>query len=85
MVEEIRAHEVLVRPALSSSRPPKVHFKSEVEGTQLKLGQKVNHAKFGEGVILAYEGTGHRRGQVAFDGQGIKWLMAAMAKLEPKE
>ena len=86
LVEEIRAHEVLVRPALSSSRPPKVHFKSEVEGTQLKLGQKVNHAKFGEGVILAYEGTGPQaRVQVAFAGQGIKWLMAAMAKLEPKE
>ena len=86
LVEEIRAHEVLVRPALSSSRSPKVHFNSEVEGTQLKLGQKVNHAKFGEGVILAYEGTGPQaRVQVAFDGQGIKWLMAAMAKLEPKE
>jgi DNA helicase-2/ATP-dependent DNA helicase PcrA len=86
LVEEIRAHEVLVRPALSTSRPPKVRFKTEVEGTQLKLGQKVNHAKFGEGVILAYEGTGPQaRVQVAFDGQGIKWLMAAMAKLEPKE
>ena len=46
----------------SVQQASKVHFKSEVEGTQLKLGQKVNHAKFGEGVILAYEGTGPQAG-----------------------
>jgi len=48
-----------------------------------KLGQRVRHAKFGEGTIVNLEGSGeHSRLQVAFQGQGIKWLVAAYAKLE---
>ncbi|MFJ5454548.1 DNA helicase II [Pectobacterium jejuense] len=48
-----------------------------------KLGQRVLHAKFGEGTIVNLEGSGdHARLQVAFQGQGIKWLVAAYAKLE---
>ncbi len=47
------------------------------------LGQRVRHAKFGEGTIVNLEGSGeHSRLQVAFQGQGIKWLVAAYAKLE---
>ncbi len=47
------------------------------------LGQRVHHAKFGEGTIINLEGSGeHSRLQVAFQGQGIKWLVAAYAKLE---
>ncbi len=48
-----------------------------------KLGQRVRHAKFGEGTIVNMEGSGeHSRLQVAFQGQGIKWLVAAYARLE---
>ncbi|GKV91968.1 DNA helicase II [Pectobacterium carotovorum] len=48
-----------------------------------KLGQRVRHAKFGEGTIVNLEGSGdHARLQVAFQGQGIKWLVAAYARLE---
>ncbi|MBN3130753.1 DNA helicase II [Pectobacterium brasiliense] len=48
-----------------------------------KLGQRVRHAKFGEGTIVNLEGSGdHARLQIAFQGQGIKWLVAAYAKLE---
>ncbi|KGT87782.1 DNA-dependent helicase II [Erwinia typographi] len=47
------------------------------------LGQRVRHAKFGEGTIVNLEGSGeHSRLQVAFQGQGIKWLVAAYVKLE---
>ncbi len=47
------------------------------------LGQRVRHAKFGEGTIINLEGSGdHSRLQVAFQGQGIKWLVAAYARLE---
>ncbi|ARU95577.1 DNA helicase II [Tatumella citrea] len=47
------------------------------------LGQRVRHAKFGEGTIINLEGSGeHSRVQVAFQGQGIKWLVAAYARLE---
>ncbi|ACX89886.1 DNA helicase II [Pectobacterium parmentieri WPP163] len=48
-----------------------------------KLGQRVRHAKFGEGTIVNLEGSGdHARLQIAFQGQGIKWLVAAYARLE---
>ncbi|MFS2222538.1 DNA helicase II [Pantoea sp. B65] len=47
------------------------------------LGQRVRHSKFGEGTIINMEGSGeHSRLQVAFQGQGIKWLVAAYARLE---
>lgn len=51
--------------------------------TGYKLGQRVRHPKFGEGTIVNLEGSGeHSRLQVAFQGQGIKWLVAAYARLE---
>ncbi len=51
--------------------------------TGYKLGQRVRHAKFGEGTIVNLEGSGeHSRLQIAFQGEGIKWLVAAYAKLE---
>jgi len=41
------------------------------------------HPKFGEGTIVNMEGSGeHSRLQVAFPGEGIKWLVAAYARLE---
>ena len=56
---------------------------SEVEGTDFALGQRVMHAKFGEGVILNYEGAGQQaRLQVKFDEVGSKWLMLSFAKLQ---
>ncbi|MCG8378376.1 MAG: DNA helicase II [Proteobacteria bacterium] len=50
----------------------------------LTLGQRVSHAKFGEGVILNLEGSGgHMRIQVNFEQAGCKWLVAAYANLIP--
>jgi DNA helicase-2/ATP-dependent DNA helicase PcrA len=50
----------------------------------LRLGQRVRHAKFGEGVILQQEGAGSQaRVQVNFSDVGSKWLMLAYANLEP--
>ncbi len=49
----------------------------------LRLGQRVLHAKFGEGVVLAAEGSGAQaRVQVNFDLAGTKWLMLAYANLQ---
>ena len=48
-----------------------------------KAGQKVIHAKFGQGTIINVEGSREAvRLQIAFVGNGIKWLIAKMAKLE---
>ncbi len=53
-------------------------------GDGLSLGQRVSHAKFGEGVVLNLEGSGgHMRIQVNFEQAGCKWLVAAYANLQP--
>ena len=49
---------------------------------RLKLGQRVFHQKFGEGVVLNYEGQGrHARVQVNFENAGSKWLVMEYANL----
>ena len=47
------------------------------------LGTTVRHPKFGEGCVLALEGSGeHRSILVNFTDAGEKWLVLAYAKLE---
>lgn len=54
------------------------------EDGELVLGQRVRHAKFGEGTILNLEGNGsHMRIQVNFEKAGSKWLVAQYANLQP--
>ena len=54
------------------------------EAGGLHLGQRVQHAKFGEGVVMNLEGQGAQaRVHVNFDALGAKWLMAAYANLQP--
>lgn len=56
---------------------------SILEDDTWKMGQKVYHDKFGQGTIINVEGTGEvTRLQIAFQGNGIKWLIAKMAKLQ---
>ncbi|MEY4768522.1 MAG: hypothetical protein RL637_1161 [Pseudomonadota bacterium] len=64
------------KPALSAIKPP-----SSIE-TDYKVNQKVQHPKFGEGIILKIEGEGmQRKIQIRFEETGIKWLMLSYAKL----
>ncbi len=49
----------------------------------LRVGQMVRHARFGQGVIIAAEGSGSdARAQINFGDAGVKWLLLAVAKLE---
>ena len=49
----------------------------------IRLGARVRHGKFGEGVVLNIEGQGaHARVQVNFEAHGTKWLMLQYANLE---
>ena len=49
----------------------------------IRLGARVRHGKFGEGVVLNLEGHGpHARVHVNFEQQGAKWLMISVARLE---
>ena len=58
----------------------KMEFEEEIG---IALGQKVKHKKFGEGIVLNYEGSGDSaRVQVNFDSSGTKWLVMAYANLD---
>jgi len=49
-----------------------------------RVGQNVSHARFGQGVIVALEGSGEdARAQIHFKRDGVKWLALAIAKIEP--
>jgi len=80
LVEEIRPRIQISRPYVShAGRQP-----LEPQAQGLGLGQRVQHAKFGDGVVLNYEGQGaHARVQVNFESAGTKWLVVAYANLQP--
>ena len=77
-----------IRPRIQVSRPFETNSSSaafrEAPCGDLGLGQRVQHTKFGEGVVLNYEGQGsHARVQVNFESSGTKWLVVAYANLQP--
>ena len=52
-------------------------------GHGFRIGQSVQHAKFGQGVIVSAEGSGKdARLQINFGREGMKWLALEYAKLE---
>jgi DNA helicase-2/ATP-dependent DNA helicase PcrA len=76
LVEEVRGGGVS-RPGRSTPVP-------EERTGGFRLGQRVSHPKFGEGVVLNTEGKGtSARIQVNFEAVGSKWLVLAYARLEP--
>ena len=87
LVEEVRLKTTINRSHMPSRGGVALGHKSahgaEVPETQISLGQRVAHGKFGEGVVLNYEGQGsNARVQVNFDAVGSKWLVLSYAKLE---
>jgi DNA helicase-2/ATP-dependent DNA helicase PcrA len=88
LLDEIRMKSSVSRPSFGNTRigsrvSSKLSGDIEVPETDLSLGQRVVHGKFGEGVILNYEGQGpNARVQVNFDAVGSKWLVLSYAKLE---
>ncbi len=80
-VEEVRLKSTISRPVHNRFSQSISHASFEETGFQ--LGERVRHRKFGEGIVLNYEGSGeHGRVQVNFDEFGSKWLVLAYAKLE---
>jgi DNA helicase-2/ATP-dependent DNA helicase PcrA len=60
------------------------NYAAEPAAGGLRMGQTVEHAKFGIGVIVSTEGRGaDARVQVNFGGSGMKWLALEYAKLTP--
>ena len=80
--EEIRLQNQVSRPA-SSGRFSNTFTTETFDNTGFSLGQSVVHAKFGEGVVLNYEGSGAQsRIQVNFAEVGSKWLVVSYANLQ---
>src|ERR1017187_9780937 len=68
-----------IRPRLQVSRPAFIKRSSTLEEAPTlakPMASRVRHAKFGEGVVLNFEGNGPQaRIEVNFDTQGTKRLM----------
>ncbi len=78
-VEEVRLRATVSRPV----NHHRLGTPIVSNDTGYSLGQRVKHPKFGEGTIINIEGSGEQcRLQIAFNGEGIKWLVAAFARLE---
>ncbi len=74
-LEEIRITARISKPVTTAT--------ATMEEPALKLGQRVLHSAFGEGVVLQCEGEGkNARVQVNFENAGAKWLMLAYADLQ---
>lgn len=81
---------VSIRPRLSMSRAMASHTVprrgggiAPESGDELRIGTRVLHAGFGEGVVLDCEGEGpNARVQVNFEREGCKWLVLGYAKLQ---
>ena len=89
LIEEVRLKSTISRPSVGGARLGRSNPSGNLDGsvevpqTNLSLGQRVIHGKFGEGVVLNYEGQGtSARVQVNFDSAGSKWLVLSYAKLE---
>lgn len=81
-LDEVRMKAQVSRPT-STGRFSQTVVKESFNETGFSLGARVMHPKFGEGTIINFEGSGPQsRVQVAFNGEGIKWLVTAYAKLE---
>ena len=93
LIEHVRLKSTVSRPFGNSSSHGGQHSLAagnkyvmsgaQVPETEISLGQRVRHGKFGEGVVLNYEGNGpNARVQVNFKEVGSKWLVLSFARLE---
>ena len=83
-VEEIRPRVQVSRPVQTTPRRrPSAASLAPESGMGVRLGQRVRHVKFGDGVILNCEGQGaHARVEVNFETAGTKWLVLSYANLD---
>ncbi|QIM64884.1 DNA helicase II [Frederiksenia canicola] len=82
-IREVRLRGNINRPASFGFAKNSPKPTACLNDSDWKMGQKVLHSKFGQGTIINVEGSGEQtRLQIAFVQQGIKWLIAKVAKLE---
>ncbi len=82
LIQEIRPRARFTRSVVQAA--PTIKRERAEEDTGLFVGQRVSHARFGDGIVLNLEGQGPQsRVQVNFEDAGSKWLIASMANLRP--
>ena len=83
-VEEIRPRVQVSRPVRTQRSGAAGSLRKSADAEMgVRLGQRVRHGKFGDGVILNYEGQGaHARVEVNFETAGTKWLVLSYANLD---
>jgi DNA helicase-2/ATP-dependent DNA helicase PcrA len=81
LLQEIRAKPAV--SAYAAASPARGLPADEPPAGGMRLGSRVRHGTFGDGVVLRYEGQGtHARVQVNFEAAGTKWLVIGYAKLQ---
>ncbi len=83
LIQEIRPRMQTQRPWVA---PGRQHIRNPLptinQDWPFRLGETVNHKKFGTGTVISFEGSGeHARVQVNFHHAGAKWLVLAYANL----
>jgi ATP-dependent DNA helicase UvrD/PcrA len=83
-VEEVRPRVQVARPMHGTVKPAATRMTATTGAEMgIRLGQRVRHRKFGDGVILNCEGQGaHARVEVNFETAGTKWLVLSYANLD---
>jgi DNA helicase II / ATP-dependent DNA helicase PcrA len=85
-IVETRPRVAVQRPVFvpRSRAAPSPRFVDDSSIGGFKLGQRVQHRSFGEGVVTSFDGDGDRiRVEVRFREAGTKWLMLSYANLQP--
>ena len=84
LLAEVRPRAMVTKPMATPSmmmNGSRVNSET-LDNTGIKIGGRVTHVKFGEGVVLDCEGKGSSaRVQVHFENEGCKWLVLAYANL----
>ena len=86
-MNEVRPRAQITRPVSHAYRGRSLYQKTPIyqnnsaikaQNSHLRVGQQINHKKFGAGTVLDFEGSGaHLRVQVRFDSGDSKWLLAS--------
>ena len=83
LVEEVRPRVQVSRPVYQGRGKPSAVYEEPSSASGMRLGQRVRHGRFGEGVILRLDGHGQgAQVEVNFERLGRKVLMLAYANLE---
>lgn len=82
LMVEVRPRTRVTQTVQRPEPMPKVKRRIDDGANGIRVGQRVTHKKFGEGVVLDQEGNGNSaRVQVKFEGSGSKWLVLSYANL----